>query len=1579
MAEDELRFSIQARGWASATILPAGVKDLMWAQEQAADLLPYQLPGARRPTLGTVYVRQDIGNDLDEAPADQPPAPAYDEHGLLVDAPVAPVARAVVRPPSKSVRSALDNDDHLVITGGPGQGKSTLTLRLTADIVRAWSCTGEAPIAEPVVPLRLPARLLATHLGQSISETLATSASAEYGRYLTGPLDPALFARRVSGHRWLLLIDALDEVADTEARAAIVHTLAAWAGKDPYRVVLTTRPAEGGALSALQRAGAMRYELLPFDEEGLRRFAGCWFGDEDQTRTFLHQIRDAHLTELVAVPLLATIAAIVFERHGDRPLPGNQFQLYESYLGFISSSRSTPPAFERHRTALVEVLGRSRRRSDVSLSTAVRRWVECHPGAGTADELIDHLTAAGPFVQRGGDLAFLHHSFAEHVAATAEARELPAEFDPRDPAVAELLHAAKSWEAGRFARAVLLHYTHLHPDQADELLRRLHGGTSEQHLIAARLLCKHLPASAPVVDEFLTTVRGWAMTTQYRAANILARTSRATHHPGLADWLADLFHDEEAPWESRAEAATALAVRLRDRRANEAIAFLRAGVENASAPAEHRLIAAEALADSGSTARDAAERGLRSVLGDPYATGSDRRGAAVVLAAFGGEARDHAVAALQRTVSDVDTPVADLVEAALGLIEIGLEFHEQCAEIFLSVLRDRAHSVEGRKKAAVGLASLGDPQSASQLLEKVATDRRLLPNLRANGANALASLGPRQRVVAAELVATQCGGAPAERQSLTVHLSTLCPRDVAAEHLRRMLSDPAEQWGSVISAAGALAELGPAFHDEAAGHLRSVLAHIGRSRYLFVSALRALARLGEPHRADAIAQIRASMVDLGVDPTNRCYLASQLIQCGPEYHAEAVDELLLIARGERDPEVAFLAWQQLHSYGPAWREQAGAEMLAIARDQNLPVQLPSLGSAFSGADVTRREAAADVLTTLLHDDERTLRTRLQASQALVWLGGAFHRRAVDGVVRLLRSGAVLDTPFVARKFASSGPGIRASFAEALHEILDDNDQSRIQPALEALDILGCDVPVGVMRRYVDDQTADLDDRARVALMLTRIDRTWLPTAVDRVFGACGAMPLSTWRALVDDLAALGADVSASLWALVRDPDREYQEVTAAACLLGTPALSLLRKHAECECGSFLARSNAYLSLANELDPSARQEAVDFHLSVLRDADEQVVVRCGAAEALVELDRVHLPTMIEVLWRLAESVHLTVDERAFAAMALSRVDTPVIPRLVGLIVALARDPELGDAIAGWLARTSVLPRRLRTEVERFLLADGSVSMAHRGPRPDIWDDLPLRAEAEKAVREVISGPESWSNDRREAALALARLSVRTDHEALDLLLTQGTTTALVKAAELGAWARVHGDAAAIVHDEARPMRERRKAALLIGAISAEPSVHDFLLADRDAPWRMRIDELRYARAFGELRAIRDNPMAMPAQRWRAVEFLGDLSADDRTACAAALTAISADPAAVPALRRRAAADLASMGELGRAQAKAVLEAMVRDDGLGVNLRRLAAEDICSRWPTRREAMFKVLRELLPIARPLDLSLIHIRPR
>ncbi|MBW4718488.1 NACHT domain-containing protein [Saccharothrix obliqua] len=402
---------------ARASGLPDGIASLLRAQVRAARDLPYRLPGARRPSLATVYVRQDLGSGSEESVTEQP-APILDGRGRLVDVPAAPVVRPAVRPPTKTVRAALDGDDHLLITGGPGQGKSTLSLRLAADIAAGGPAT---PITEPVVPLRLTARELAARLDLPFTRALADAVLAEYGAHLDAAVEDRTLGGRVAGLRWLLLVDGLDEVADATRRDRLVSVLAGWASPEsPYRVVVTTRPIEGAALAPLQRIGAARYELQPFDEEALRGFADNWFdGDADRAYRFVRQIRRAHLDELVRVPLLATIAAIIFE-HDDRPLPDNQYELYEAYLKYLRSGHTGP--FEEHRDGLLEHLGRVRLEADTSLLTAAREWLRDNSAAvPDPDDVAAYLTSVGPLARRGDDLRFLHHSFAEHLAATARA------------------------------------------------------------------------------------------------------------------------------------------------------------------------------------------------------------------------------------------------------------------------------------------------------------------------------------------------------------------------------------------------------------------------------------------------------------------------------------------------------------------------------------------------------------------------------------------------------------------------------------------------------------------------------------------------------------------------------------------------------------------------------------------------------------------------------------------------------------------------------------------------------------------------------------------------------------------------------------------------------------------------------------------------------------------------------------------------------------------------------------------------------------------------------------------------------
>lgn len=276
-------------GWGALDALPAPVQGLLRAQDVMASELPYRLPGARRPSLATIYVRQELGSGTEAPQPEQPRTEPARGGKVPVSLPEPPTVRLVVRPPSRTIRAVLDDDDHLLVTGGPGQGKSTLSLRLAADIAEAWGVPpddGAAPLTESVVPVRLTARDLAARLALPFAQALAESVQAEYGALPRAEVGAGLMGARVAGCRWLLLIDGLDEVADAGDRDRLVTVLAAWASDpagSPYRILLTTRPIEGAALAPFQRAAAARYELQPFNEAALRNFAKSCSPTKDRT------------------------------------------------------------------------------------------------------------------------------------------------------------------------------------------------------------------------------------------------------------------------------------------------------------------------------------------------------------------------------------------------------------------------------------------------------------------------------------------------------------------------------------------------------------------------------------------------------------------------------------------------------------------------------------------------------------------------------------------------------------------------------------------------------------------------------------------------------------------------------------------------------------------------------------------------------------------------------------------------------------------------------------------------------------------------------------------------------------------------------------------------------------------------------------------------------------------------------------------------------------------------------------------------------------------------------------------------
>jgi hypothetical protein len=1582
--------------WTELPVLPVRVQSLLRAQVQAAQELPYRLPGARRPSLETVHVRQDLGSGGEEPPSEHlRPTPVLDSHGQLVDLPSTPVVRQAVRPPSRTVREALDANEHLLVTAGPGQGKSTLSLRLAADVATRWTSPAVTPLAEPVVPLRLTARELASRLDLPFPQALAAAVGVEYGALLLSAVDERTLAERVVGCRWLLLVDGLDEVADSVDRDRLVTVLAAWtSAESPYRVVLTTRPIEGAALAPLQRIGAARYELQPFDDEALGRFADNWFDDGDDAARFIRQVRAAHLDELVRVPLLATIAAIIFEQHDDRPLPDNQYELYEAYLKYLRCGHQVAPnPLDQSREALLEHLGRTQLETDTSLLAAAVAWT-----GATDEELIAYLTAVGPFTRRGSDLRFLHHSFAEHLAATAMARLLPERFDPEHEDFVRLVHAAQPDERGRRARAVLLHHTRLHPAEADRQLRWLHTG---HHLLAARLLARHLPASAEAVDEFLTTVRAWAMSTQYPGREILSQTSRAAHHPGLHRWLADLMRDEQAPWQSRVEAATALATRLRGAYLADAVAELHATVDDTAATVEHRLAAAEALAECGSGDQEAADRGLRSVLANPLATGSSCRTAAVVLAGFGGTARVHAVEALTRLLDDPCTPDPDLVEAATGLVEIGVEFHERCAEVFRTLLRRRVDLVSFRD-TAIGLASLGSSCSAEAIttLTGFVTNLRLDHVERTRAAEVLAELGPQHRVVAGKLLlaAAEPGVNVPDRFDYASALNRLGGefQQHAAALLRSVLADRTVGANTLLWTAWILADLGPAHHAEAARALHRVASHPLADIYDRPVALGRLADLGDPHRGPAVAALRADLEDRGIDPECRYWAANELARLGPDFHPEVCRHLLEIASGPSGHRVRLVAWRQLATMGAESRCRALAALLGLMGDDYDPRGPEAL---FHRVDTDVPHTAAGVLGQVLAESSRTTMVRMRAAQSLVNHGRSFHRIAVDGMADLIRSGSVPRNKLrlAVRYFANVGSALRSELALVLRDVAvcPQSLAEHVWQAAEAMRVLGHGDDPGVLaalHTVMADESENWRVRGQTSVTLARADPQHLSDATAVILRIDAEHP-RLWASWLCALAVLGADLAPGVRSLLEDSaaDRGIREQAASTLAqlrpdLAGEALRELRRQAADEYLKFMWRTDVVLEVTR-FAPDTVDTAIAFHLALLNDERELIAHRCKAACQLVKLDPSLGRVAVAALRRFAMDSGLMPAEQQAAVDWLKSVTSLRPAEVFRLALAVAHDPAAGHSVRTRLV--DPLSGTARSGLERSLLADRTIPIERRVPDADVRGHRPLALEAEQAVRDVLTAPETRPAERVAAAATLGRLSHRFTPEATGLLdeLSRGRCAALKARRELaelgGVWrGRVLADARDVLDDETRPWRERLTAASFLADFLADPGrpVLDLwrtLAQDERMSARARVRiryVLRRADGLDAVRGILNDEQAEPAIRWTAAKLLLDHDVADRAVAARVLDAIASDATCRPALRWRVAETLADFGARGRELAAHALRAIVDDTSLPVPSRANAARVLGLARPDLRVEVVQVLRGLKNAGPPLHRKLV-----
>ncbi|WP_434440993.1 NACHT domain-containing protein [Lentzea sp. E54] len=471
--------------WQDRPDLTEELEDLLHVQRDAAEALPYRLLGVRQPELTRVYVQQSV-RETDQQ-----------------DRPV-PIGEALAR------------SKHLLVTGEPGAGKSTLGQMYVQRLATEWlDPSADPPLPEPVMPLRIPAKALADDL--SWSELLA---GAVRDRRLNAPLKPELFAKRALGARWLVFVDGLDEIAEPERRDRVIDALASRMRRGgDHRLVITTRPLPPDELQKL--SGLVdSFTIQPFGPVELQDFASAWFraqnptNAKDRAAEFVRQVHDGRLRELVRNPLLATIAAIANTLEPQRKLPHNRADLYERFMSYLlddrASGRTTLAEFRKahaddpsrvdqvewlyeRRKDLVEQLAVKRLESEQALLDIASSWD--HPAL--PEDVLAVLSSTGLFVHGEAGLKFLHHSFAEFLAARVRAARIPADFPELDDWVEMGTQPAR--ETSVLFTFVLWGRKPGH--DLDLVIERLLEGGVKHALLAGRLLAEDVSITTQRMGE----------------------------------------------------------------------------------------------------------------------------------------------------------------------------------------------------------------------------------------------------------------------------------------------------------------------------------------------------------------------------------------------------------------------------------------------------------------------------------------------------------------------------------------------------------------------------------------------------------------------------------------------------------------------------------------------------------------------------------------------------------------------------------------------------------------------------------------------------------------------------------------------------------------------------------------------------------------------------------------------------------------------------------------------------------------------------------------------------------------------
>jgi hypothetical protein len=302
---------------------------------------------------------------------------------LVIDLPLQPsgtdryAAQYIIGEGNRVLRRSITNDDrpHIVILGGPGQGKTTIG-QLACQAYRAVLLTdaswlgsdgigllrstqeGLSRIGLPIPvyrrwPIRIELSAYADAATSSKRMSLLRYICEQINLRTSDEIPPTSVRTWLRVYPWLLVLDGLDEVASAVARDTLTERVSEFlieAEKEDADlfIVVTTRP-QGytGEFSPDQYTHLTLDSLAPSQAAAYaRRLAGVRHADDpDMCRKLVDRTEVAAAEEstarLMRSPLQVTIMSLLLE--GRERAPQARYSLFESYYETIYAREAAKP------------------------------------------------------------------------------------------------------------------------------------------------------------------------------------------------------------------------------------------------------------------------------------------------------------------------------------------------------------------------------------------------------------------------------------------------------------------------------------------------------------------------------------------------------------------------------------------------------------------------------------------------------------------------------------------------------------------------------------------------------------------------------------------------------------------------------------------------------------------------------------------------------------------------------------------------------------------------------------------------------------------------------------------------------------------------------------------------------------------------------------------------------------------------------------------------------------------------------------------------------------------------------------